>query len=369
MKKKKIFQSKSVNRLVLLERLTWLVPVGVFLWNIWQNRELVRKILEEDSSLPVIIAIIAMYVLSTFVQSLVPFFVLKLLFHCARKQMVRNSTFRTVEDFEYYRDKLEGLSPGAISLISDLKLEQKKDVAASILKYKEMGILKEVDGKFVAEHLEQTNLRESDTYLIDKLVHHTFSVENDKEWQRLVEQEAVADGYIARRGDLGGKGCGGCLLTVIIPIVLFVIVFILCSHVLENMEGLEHILAQAKEGMSLGEQLEYLSQYPQYFPLIAEIVGIFILLCIALVSPLAVIAGIIGTAMNVKWFKRTALGNEMAECIYGMKNFIHDYSNLSQADQEQVVLWDDYLIYAVVLEENQQIVDDIMKRRKNVWDT
>ena len=49
-----------------------------------------------------------------------------------------------------------------------------------------------------------------------------------------------------------------------------------------------------------------------------------------------------------------------------MKNFIHDYSNLSQADQEQVVLWDDYLIYAVVLEENQQIVAEIMERRKKV---
>ena len=68
----------------------------------------------------------------------------------------------------------------------------------------------------------------------------------------------------------------------------------------------------------------------------------------------------------MKMIRRTAHGNEMAECIYGMKNFIHDYSNLSQADQEQVVLWDDYLIYAVVLEENQQIVAEIMERRKKV---
>lgn len=49
-----------------------------------------------------------------------------------------------------------------------------------------------------------------------------------------------------------------------------------------------------------------------------------------------------------------------------MKNFIHDYSNLSEAEQEQVVLWDDYLIYAVVLEKNQQIVDDIIRRRKKL---
>ena len=54
----------------------------------------------------------------------------------------------------------------------------------------------------------------------------------------------------------------------------------------------------------------------------------------------------------------------MSEYVYGMKNFIHDFSNLSEADKGQVVLWDDYLIYAVVLEENQQIVDEIMQRRR-----
>ena len=50
-----------------------------------------------------------------------------------------------------------------------------------------------------------------------------------------------------------------------------------------------------------------------------------------------------------------------------MKNFIHDFSNLSEAHKEQVVLWDDYLVYAVVLEENQQIVKEIMKRRNEKW--
>ena len=37
--------------------------------------------------------------------------------------------------------------------------------------------------------------------------------------------------------------------------------------------------------------------------------------------------------------------------------------NLSEADKSQLALWDDYLIYAVVLEENEQIVADIRKMR------
>ena len=62
-------------------------------------------------------------------------------------------------------------------------------------------------------------------------------------------------------------------------------------------------------------------------------------------------------------YRRTQSGNEMAEYVYGMKNFIRDYSNLSEADKSQLALWDDYLIYAVVLEENEQIVADIRKMR------
>ena len=46
------------------------------------------------------------------------------------------------------------------------------------------------------------------------------------------------------------------------------------------------------------------------------------------------------------------------------QNFIHDFSNLSMVDKEQLVLWNDYLVYAVTLEENQQIVHEIMSLMK-----
>ena len=69
---------------------------------------------------------------------------------------------------------------------------------------------------------------------------------------------------------------------------------------------------------------------------------------------------------NTKTIKRTDYGNQMAECIFGMKNFIHDYSNLNAADRRQVVLWEDYLVYAVVLEENREIIKEISETRREV---
>lgn len=363
MKKKKVYQSQSLNRLVLLERLTWLIPMAFFCWGFYKSSDARKEVLAADSSLPVILVILFIYAFSVFVQSIIPFLAVKLLIRSARKQTMRNNTFITVEDFDYYRDKLDGLSPGAISLLSDLKLEPRKDIAASILKYKEMGILTEIDGKYQVEHLNESSLKESDRYLINKLVQGQQGIEYDKEWQRLVEQEAINEGYIARKGKLDKKGSASCCLSTLIPVILLIIVIVMTFSLNEKMEPFSEILDQAPEGILLGEQLEYLSNYPEYYPVMAEMFLYVIVFLLFLASPLAGIASLIGRVTNIKWFKRTSLGNEMTECIYGMKNFIHDYSNLSEADQEQVVLWDDYLIYAVVLEENQRIIEEIMKRR------
>ena len=46
--------------------------------------------------------------------------------------------------------------------------------------------------------------------------------------------------------------------------------------------------------------------------------------------------------------------------VYGLKNFIHDFTSLDEAEKSRVAVWDDFLIYALVLEENDAIVRDIM---------
>ena len=57
--------------------------------------------------------------------------------------------------------------------------------------------------------------------------------------------------------------------------------------------------------------------------------------------------------------KRTPEGNILAEKLYGMKNFINDFSNLDEATKKHLVLWKEFLIYAVVLEENNTILSEI----------
>ena len=58
-------------------------------------------------------------------------------------------------------------------------------------------------------------------------------------------------------------------------------------------------------------------------------------------------------------YERTKEGKILVEQIIGIKNYIHDFSLLSEKEKEDISLWEDFLIYAVVLEENKDIIDDI----------
>lgn len=369
MKKKKVFQSEKLNRIRFLERVLWLIPIGVFLYYVWNMWPSIKEALETDHTAAVMIVITCMLGFFTFLQSLIPFLILKIFLRKKKKQILRNSSFISMEDFDYYRDKLGGMSPGIISLLVDLQIEQKKDVAACILKYKEMGILKEEGNHYEVRDYHHANLRNSDRYLLEGLANGTFQMENDRTWKRLVEQEAMEEGYIVNKSSLRKtkreklKTVTGCASGCLVPVVLFILTAVLAFHLGNSLESLERVLKTIPENVSLGEQLEYLQKYPECYPVIAEMILVMILMILTFISPILVIASAIATAFNISLLQRTEYGNQMAECVYGMKNFIHDFSYLSEADQEQVVLWDDYLVYAVVLEENQQIVNEIMKRR------
>ena len=147
--RKKTFHSQALNRLTVLERLTWLIPVGFIVREIIYTHSEIEEVLHDSPSPAVIIALIIAILFVTALQAGFWFLLAKVLFHFARKQIMRNNSFITVEDLDYYRDKLTGLSPGTISLLTDLKIEPKKDRAACILKYENMGILKMEENRYI----------------------------------------------------------------------------------------------------------------------------------------------------------------------------------------------------------------------------
>ena len=68
--------------------------------------------------------------------------------------------------------------------------------------------------------------------------------------------------------------------------------------------------------------------------------------------------------INQKHSKRTDLGNEINYKLEGLKNFIRDFSTLDERSKEEIIIWDDYLIYSVLFGDNTKIYNEMKDRIK-----
>lgn len=363
-KNKKVFELSSVKKYKRYDRLLWLIPVVVLLDFSFKSWRGVLNAWKEDASLATLIGIVMIDVIYTFFFSIVPFIIGKVIVRMGLKNAIQNCTITSMRDFDYYRDKLTGLSPAAISILADLEIEQKKDIAASILQFENQGLLAEqADHTYITtqKYRDGAALSESDRYLIEHLEKGDLNRETDEKWRELAIADAMKEGYIAPK-TFSGKQQGrikGC----VIPFLVVIGWLVWLMSAAPRINEMSAMLDAAPEGMSLAEQVNYLFAYPKFLPVTAEMMALLAVMFFIFLYPIAMAIGTALLGKSIKKIKRTEYGNQMAECVYGMKNFIHDYSNLSEADKRQVVLWEDYLVYAVVLEENEQIVNEIMEMK------
>ena len=54
---------------------------------------------------------------------------------------------------------------------------------------------------------------------------------------------------------------------------------------------------------------------------------------------------------------RTLKGEEVNLKLEGLKNFLNDFSLLNEKSKEELIIWQDYLIYSVIFNQNTKIVD------------
>ncbi len=361
--RKKVFELSSLTKYRQYERKLWLIPLACLSFIAASVGKTALAELIENPDIATVFGIVMLLFLLTLILSVIPFFIGKIIIKTYIKTTIRNCTITNMRDFDYYREKLTGLSPATISILTDLEIEQKKDVAASVLQYENLGLLTETsDNTYRAteKYYRCGDLNESDRYLIEHLEKGDFDWEKDTKWERLVMEEAISEGYVNKkviRNQRGSKK--GCL----VPLAAGLVWFLWGVSAMQRLNDFGAIIDTAPENMSLAEQVNFLSQNNLWLGC-AEIILLFVymMFMVAYVLSLTRVGAII--IKNNKPIKRTEYGNYMAECIYGMKNFIHDYSNLSEADKRHVVLWEDYLVYAVVLEENTEIVNEILRTRR-----
>ncbi len=363
MKKRKTILTQRVRVLQIIDRLVWVIPVLALLRlvisGLWEN--VIQECFADGTTFSEKLCVIIIVLFMTAMLSLPLMLIWRAVSRTLKKSAIKNTTFNVLQDLDYYRDKLTGVSPAAISMLTDLDIEPKKDITALILKYTLMGVVSTDGGSIKVLDFYHPSLTDSDKYLLSAIAANSLDPAIVARWKAMAKNEVMQSGYIVdsrNASNVQGKSCAAsCSMGCITPIALMWVFYKLAtSEWWTKLEEFEQALPENASNIEFVRTL--LADSDSAISVL--LLGIMtIMLFAAITLPIVGLIYLIVKLGGIKTVKRTDSGQELTEQIYGMKNFIHDFSELSQADKEQLVLWDDFLIYAVLLEENTSIINEI----------
>lgn len=302
-----------------------------------------------------------------------------LAFRFSRMKVIKeNSRYEVIDNIEYYRERFNNITPAEISLITDLEIETKKDISATILDLYQKGIIDFYEDNIIVKN-EDKVLRQSEQKLVEMIKSNNFSKENIDNWKKSCIKEAQENNYIKVKIDKEKRPNFSKNNTVInISTKLFIISLILSLVFLFTPTGEKWYASldefDNKYAQEEKTELEIIESNQEakelYVKIISDSGPIMILSTVMIITFFVLIGTPIYRKVRRKIYnkievnnsyERTREGKILVEQIAGIKNYIHDFSLLSEKDKENIVLWEDFLIYAVLLEENEKIIDDICK--------
>ena len=311
----------------------------------------------------------------------------------------KNATLKGDEEYICYRGDLDKISPSLIMFSSIFELDLKKSISSTILKLKLNGYIEEKESGFVFTNKDTASLLGSEKMVLGLLKGKSF---DKNAFEKKVEEEVLNNKYIVK--SKGGK-LGGIIrifLAILIPIIGFGISTFLDDYTMEYYHvwpekdghayfALKHdfdimalekevtdendyysrpLIVNGKETISYShteiraDKIQYGVVRKALFlnALTSLSVGfdlIFLLLGIYLVVE--------QIKLMKKGYRVTLKGKEMLNKAYALKNYLKNYSLINKRTEKELVLWEYYLVYAVILDVNVKIEDEVIgKYIKNI---
>lgn len=340
-----------------------------------------------------LLAIVA-FIYSIFTNIVSKTFILILIYIPIRistvEKVKKNMRYKVVDNIEYYRDKFESISPAEMSLILDLEIERKKDISATLLSLNIKGLLDFEDDKIKLKNSGNLeNLKPSERYLFEALKDGTLDGMDMSNWEKVCIKEAMDDGYIINAKQKRKFFWKSTLLLILAILMLFYSIGKFTKNIDEYSKNVNEVQEEmgtinsnlekivGKDDKQLTNEDE-IKLKEEYLPIAKDAIGKIgepLVLGLMIIGSIALIIGLIfykiariaiyKSGYGENKYERTKEGKVLVEQIAAMQRYIHEFSLLSDMEKEQVKLWEEFLVYAIVLEENEEIVSNIFSY-KNV---
>lgn len=235
----------------------------------------------------------------------------------------------------YYRDIISKYSPAVLSYIDDFKLEE-KDIVATLMSLELKQKLTIKDGIKIINDSEE-NLDENEKYIFKKLKNNTLKNINMLEFEEKVIKDCLDYNLLEENKDINKK-------------IIKKVFFSVCIYIL--------IVA------GFFNFPTFYNNIPNKNIAILFLPVMFILFFIMIILPFSTIVYIKSYYRMNKQnpYIRNKQARNINKKLEGLRNYMKDFSQLSKSQYNEIVLWEDYLIYSVILGQNSKIVKEIMKK-------
>jgi hypothetical protein len=243
-----------------------------------------------------------------------------------------NSKYSTKENILYYREILNNISPAVISIVDNFKIDFQKDIVAGVLKLVLSGHVKMDNNSLEIVEKSADDLSISQKELYDMIKDGKLeNIEYDS-WKTSCYREATNEGYVYLIQGLNQKHASTHLAKGALRLGIIFTISLILALLLSALGSI----------------------------IISTFLILFIMIYVGFYFPY-LIGYTIYYLLRKSDFRYTEKGEIVKNRIEGLKRFIEDYSSLDEKDKKEVVLWDDYLIYAVLFEQNKSIIKDMLR--------
>ena len=267
----------------------------------------------------------ALYVTSFFGGcALIIFFTYILFDYLTEKNLQINKLSKAdfINDKQLYRDILNDYSPVMLAYIDKMTFDYDISIVAGLLSLKNKGFIETCEDKINIIRYDFFELNMPERYIIENI--RNGKVENVNQLKKIIFEEGKRKGLLISNKNWTGMSAKGIKKLMIFTIIYFFLI------------------------------------YPIFEKLMILFNNSFILKD---VIPITLILGylyIIFYAIKSKenLYNRSKLAEELNQKLEGLKNYIKEYSLLKNRESEEITLWEDYLIYSVIFNQNNDIIKE-----------
>lgn len=258
----------------------------------------------------------------------------------------------TINDFNkektYFRDIIDNYSPSEISYIDDFDVDLEKDIIATLLKLELKNVIK-INENNIEIINENIILNRSETLILNKIKNNKLNQIDAFE----LKDEAISD---CLRNELIVKNPVKVKAkkemkpifseyTFIKSFIFWIVIFIpLCFFNSQVVDFLNNVVVP---------------NINIILPIILILIFIIILIKYIKLYTFTYDAAYVQEKNNS--FIRTKKGEEVNKKIEGLRNFLNDFGNIDSKEKSELIVWEDYLIYACLFGINNDIINDLKK--------